>query len=56
MLQGKNKQRNSFIAIVHTRSASNSLLSLLLFNIGLNDLFYLAECANICNFAVARTF
>ena len=33
-----------------------SALDLLLFNIYLNDLFYLSECTEVCNFADDSTF
>ena len=34
----------------------DSSLGLLLFNIYLNDLFYLCECTEVCNFADDKTF
>ena len=34
----------------------NSVLGTLLFNINLNDLFYLSECTQVCNFVDDTTF
>ena len=36
--------------------SQGSVLSPLLFNIYLNDLFYIAESTNVCNFADDATF
>ena len=41
---------------IGTRSSSGSVLGPLLFNIYLNDLFYLAESTEVCNFADDTTF
>ena len=44
------------MARVDSRSAHESVLGPLLFNTYLNDLFYLVESTNVCNFAGNTTF